>query len=270
MPDHRRVACDTPDDPRLVAGRPCQRRRRRDRTLLSEGLRSGRHRSPGNSYFPGLHLLPLVTETRLGQGKGPASSYLAGPRLLYPACVIEPGRSSACRSRLDAQTCCLVGEVSPAQRGFHRPAGETDKSWASRSSTRRSGGQSSRPRRTTAYARRVAPGSTSGRTLTRQVATWSSGSRPTPRPASIRSSTSSRLSMRWTTRGVKPTREARVRTASSSAVLREFTIQSWSAYSARSVALLVRRPVSGTPRPHATSHNGQVTTSSLRDSGARL
>ena len=27
---------------------------------VSEGLRSGRHRSPGNSYFPGLHLFPAA------------------------------------------------------------------------------------------------------------------------------------------------------------------------------------------------------------------
>ena len=51
------------------------------------------------------------------------------------------------------------------------------------------------------------------------AALWS-----TPWPAMIRSSTRSRLSISWVIRGEKPASEASVRTASSSAVLRELTI----------------------------------------------
>ena len=67
--------------------------------------------------------------------------------------------------------------------------------------------------------------------------------------------------MRCTTRGVKPTSEARVRTTSSSAVLREFTIQSWSAYSARSVGPPRTPPGGGhaeTPRHVPQRPHGHV------------
>ena len=76
--------------------------------------------------------------------------------------------------------------------------------------------------------------------------------------------------MRWTMRGVKPTREARVRTASSSAVLREFTIQSWSAYVRQVGRPARRRPVAGTPSPHGTSHSGQRHDVVAEGGGARL
>ena len=149
-------------------------------------------------------------------GKGPASSYLAGPRLLYPAQVIEPGMSSACRRGVLGRGAAC--RSPPPGRG--RGGGAASLAAAADHGVRAEGG--------TRVGQRPHPDAGGWRR-------GPSGSRPTPRPASIRSSTSSRLSMRCTTRGAKPTREARVRTTSSSAVLREFTIQSWSAYAVRSV-----------------------------------
>src|SRR6266576_938164 len=80
------------------------------------------------------------------------------------------------------------------------------------------------------------------------------GSRPTPRPATIISCTRSRLSARCVTRGSKPASEAMTRTTSSSAVLRELTIQSWSRYWRNTSATLPRgrSPEDGVPRLHAT------------------
>ena len=94
--------------------------------------------------------------------------------------------------------------------------------------------RSARPRRVTAYAVSTASGFDSGSTLTPLLVGRPIGNRPTPKPATIRSSTRSRLSISWAMRGANPASAASVRTAVSSAVLRELTIQVWSAYAAMS------------------------------------
>ncbi len=93
-----------------------------------------------------------------------------------------------------------------------------------------------------------------------------SGSRATPNPAATSSATRSRLSIRWVTCGTNPASEARVRSASSSAVCREFTIQEWSAYADRSAGA---GSPAGTPRPHSADQSGVATRSPVVDSGAR-
>ncbi len=57
-----------------------------------------------------------------------------------------------------------------------------------------------------------------------------------------------------------------MRSASSSAVLREFTIQSLSAYDAKGAG----RAGDGTPSPHGTVHSSSAVMSLRRAIGARL
>ena len=72
--------------------------------------------------------------------------------------------------------------------------------------------------------------------------------------------------MRCTMRGVKPAIDASVRRASSSAVLREFTIQSLSAYDEKGAGLAGE----ATPSPHGTDHSSSADMSLRRVIGARL
>ena len=100
-----------------------------------------------------------------------------------------------------------------------------DSRWSSRS-TRASGGHAGRPRRIVAYARITTCGWWRRWRLTPRMTGCAAGSRPTPRPATIMSWTSSRLSARCAIRGWKPASEPTTRSTCSSAVLRELTIQS--------------------------------------------
>src|SRR5262245_6702466 len=93
------------------------------------------------------------------------------------------------------------------------------------------------------------------------------GRSPTPYPATMRSSTRSRLSIWWAIVGVKPASDASVRTAVSSAVLRELTIHVESANAVRSASAGVP---DGTPSPHPIDHNGIASRLAAGDAGARL
>ena len=75
-----------------------------------------------------------------------------------------------------------------------------------------------------------------------------------------------------TTRGWKPASEPTVRTASSSAVLREFTIQSWSRNRSNTASESPRTRLdrAGTPRLQAVDHSGTVTSEAPNERGARL
>src|SRR5215210_6185847 len=88
-----------------MVGNPCHRSRQRDRTLLSEGLRSGRHRGPGNSYFPGPHLISpqLLTWSRLPGGArlDPMPVPIAGLRTDDPVWYVAYG-SNLSRERFRA------------------------------------------------------------------------------------------------------------------------------------------------------------------------
>ena len=73
------------------------------------------------------------------------------------------------------------------------------------------------------------------------------------------SCTRSRLSARWVTRGSKPASEAMTRITSSSAVLRELTIQSLSRYrpnTSTAVPPGPRSPEDGVPRLHDVAPSG--------------
>ena len=69
-------------------------------------------------------------------------------------------------------------------------------------------------------------------------------------------------------RGVNPARLPSVRTASSSAVLREFTIQGGRPHSTRS-ASPVTPEEAGTPSPHGVVHSATVARTSGTAAGAR-
>ena len=183
--------------------------------------------------------------------KGPASPYLAGPGPLYPDPVVKPGRSAACRGG--------------CRRGVLRHGHP-----ARRSRTSRSGGQASRPRRTTAYA--AAPRGSAAAAPHAGVVGRGQGQQADPVAGEDQVLDQLEAVDAVHDARREPASEASVRTASSSAVLRELTIQSWSAYSARSVGFRVRRPVAGTPRPHGTlPQRPQRPPSSLdRHAGARL
>ena len=75
-PPARRVSGDTPPPWKIVEPGYCAARRSRDTTLHVEGLRSGRQRGPGNSYFPGPHLISSAepaSASAPSPGNGPAT-----------------------------------------------------------------------------------------------------------------------------------------------------------------------------------------------------
>jgi predicted Rossmann-fold nucleotide-binding protein len=92
-------------------------------------------------------------------------------------------------------------------------------------------------------------------------------------PATIRSWTSSRLSAWCAICGSKPAIEASVRTTSSSAVLREFTIQGWSRNRVNTADVVVAAggaKGAGTARSQAADHRGCACRVRATVAGARL
>jgi hypothetical protein len=73
-------------------------------------------------------------------------------------------------------------------------------------------------------------------------------------------------------RGVKPAMAASVRMTSSSAVLRELPIQSWSRNRAKVWSVVVPGAIwlAGTPRPHGAVHSGVLCMAGSVTAGARL
>jgi hypothetical protein len=85
------------------------------------------------------------------------------------------------------------------------------------------------------------------------------------------SCTRSRLSARWVIRGSKPASEATTRITSSSAVLRELTIQGWSRYRWNTSTAVPRGPgPDGVPRLHGVGPSGRLCSCWLCGPGSSL
>ena len=234
------------------------RRRRRHRGVRAPDGRGQRPRRPE----PGLRHAGLGRAARPAARKevGPARrvAHEHRPARLLPGPRVRPGPDVRAWTGGAAGSCSSAGP--PCSSGWDRCCGTADHRRPSRSRTSASGGQPARPRRVTAIRpqghRR---GRRGGAARRRAGVGWSAGSSPTPSPATIRSCTRSRLSARCAIRGSKPAIEASVRTTSSSAVLRELTIQSCVAERREDRRARRRRPGgrrAGTPRPHGADHSG--------------
>ena len=128
----------------------------------------------------------------------------------------------------------------------------------SRSSTARSGGHDARPILVTAYAVSITVGSANSTTFTPLPVGLPTGNSPTPYSATIRSSTSSRLSI-WCAIAA---RSRRAHQACEPRPRRRCCGSSRSRCGRRSRHVRVRvRFIAGTPRPHGIAHNGTVSSS---------
>ena len=77
--------------------------------VLSEGLRSGRHRNPGNSYLPGFHLFRLPVSLRRGNVIRPRN-LIRGGACVHPEGGGRAGREAAPRvAGRNPDTCCGCG-----------------------------------------------------------------------------------------------------------------------------------------------------------------